>query len=89
MEYIGKLYGKIGNKYFDTGITSEDYNRLQKENSELKKQALNLPDVSQSDGIERRELLKKWWEYFDKECIAINCNDEERDEVINDFFNGG
>ncbi len=33
------------------------------------------------------ELLKKFWEYFDKESVAVNCNDEERDEVIKDFFN--
>ena len=29
MEYIGRLYGKVGNKYFDTGKTSEDYDRLE------------------------------------------------------------
>jgi len=46
MEYTGKLYGKIGNKYFDTGFTSEDYDKLKKENSELQKQVLNLPVVT-------------------------------------------
>ncbi len=29
MEYIGKLYAKIGsNKYTDTGVTSDDYDNL-------------------------------------------------------------
>ena len=28
MEYHGKLYGKIGNKYFDTGKTSKDVDEL-------------------------------------------------------------
>ena len=28
MNYKGKLYGKIAGKYFDTGVTSEDYDRL-------------------------------------------------------------
>jgi hypothetical protein len=28
MEYNGKLYGKIGNKYFDTGSTSTDFDKL-------------------------------------------------------------
>lgn len=28
MNYKGKLYGKIAGKYFDTGATSEDYDRL-------------------------------------------------------------
>ncbi len=37
----------------------------------------------------QRELLKKWWEYFDKESVAVNCNEKEREEVINDFFNCG
>jgi len=48
------------------------------------KEALSLHNVSQ-----QRELLKKWWKYFDKESVAVNCNDEEREEVINDFFNCG
>ncbi len=43
---------------------------------------LTIPDVSQ-----QRELLKKWWKYFDEESVAVNCNDEEREEVINNFFN--
>ena len=42
----------------------------------------SIPDVSGQS-----ELLKKFWEYFDKESIAVNCNDEERSEVIKDFFN--
>lgn len=29
MQYKGKLYGKIGNKYFDTGKTSDDFDRLE------------------------------------------------------------
>lgn len=28
MNYVGKLYGKIGNKYFDTGLTSIDWDKL-------------------------------------------------------------
>lgn len=30
MEYKGKLYGKIGRKYFDTSHTSEDWDNMQK-----------------------------------------------------------
>jgi hypothetical protein len=33
------------------------------------------------------ELLKRFWEYFDEECVAVNCNDEERIEVIQEFLN--
>ena len=30
MEYTGKLYGKIGNKYFDLGRTSEEFDEFEK-----------------------------------------------------------
>lgn len=29
MEYQGKLYGKIGGKYFDTGKTTDEWDKLQ------------------------------------------------------------
>ena len=45
MEYIGKLYGKVGYTYFETGTTSKDYDYLVRRNSELQKQVLNLPVV--------------------------------------------
>ena len=45
---------------------------------------LTLTDVSQ-----QREFLKKFWKYFDEESVAINCNNEEREEVITNFFNCG
>jgi len=30
MEYKGKLFGKIGNKYFQTGKTADDYDNIVK-----------------------------------------------------------
>lgn len=36
MEYHGKLFGKIGNKYFDISKTSEDYYNLEKKVSFLR-----------------------------------------------------
>ena len=56
-------------------ISLQEYNELVK---------LILCAVSQ-----RSELLKKWWKYFDEESVAVNCNEQEREEVINDFFNCG
>jgi hypothetical protein len=35
MEYKGKLYGKLNNKYFDTGKTSDDWDMLEKYVAEL------------------------------------------------------
>lgn len=61
MEYKGKLYGKIGNKYFDTGHTTDDYDDLINRIEELDKivgQNLPLDCVSN-----QRELLiafAKW-----------------------------
>jgi hypothetical protein len=51
--------------------------------SAVTNEALSLGTVSQ-----QRELLKKWWKYIDKESVAVNCNEQEREEVINDFFKG-
>jgi hypothetical protein len=42
MEYHGKLYGKIGNKYFDTSYTSKNVDDLTNENVELKLKLVNL-----------------------------------------------
>lgn len=30
MEYKGRLFGKIGSKYFDTGRTSDEFDNMQK-----------------------------------------------------------
>lgn len=30
MEYQGKIYGKIGNRYFDTGRTTEEWDEMKK-----------------------------------------------------------
>ena len=51
--------------------------------------SLNVNNGVLDDVSQQRELLKKWWKYFDEESVAVNCNEEEREEVINDFFNCG
>ena len=38
MEYKGKLYGKLGHKYFDTAKTSEDWDKMEDEIKLLKEQ---------------------------------------------------
>ena len=35
MEYIGKLYAKIGEKYVDTNLTSYDWDELQKPTKQM------------------------------------------------------
>lgn len=42
MNYIGKLYGKINNKYFDTGLTSIDWdNQHVDKHKEVYRAAIN------------------------------------------------
>ncbi len=35
MEYRGKLYGKIGGQYFDTGTHSDDYDKLLEQSNKM------------------------------------------------------
>tara|TARA_B100000378_G_scaffold236018_1_gene202714 strand:- start:21147 stop:21392 length:246 start_codon:yes stop_codon:yes gene_type:complete len=75
MEYKGKLYGKIGNKYFDTSYTSEDYDNLVKENKELKKQlSLNAVMQVKPEKVCEHDL------YFRSEntCACRNCDFEHK-----------
>lgn len=53
MEYHGKLYGKIGGKYFDTGKTSDDFDNLEKQRDELLealKELVELREMKFMDG---------------------------------------
>ena len=74
MEYHGKLYGKIGKKYFDTGKTSADYDKLEAEKKELLENAqmhIDSLDLSNVDFFNKygfnvaelstrtRELIKR------------------------------
>jgi len=43
-QYEGKLYGKIENRYIDTGRTSEDWDRMESAIRETIKENLHLAD---------------------------------------------
>lgn len=46
MNYTGKLYGKIGRKYFDTGKTGKDWDELEAlEKQSNENSNCNMPDV--------------------------------------------
>lgn len=64
MEYRGKLYGKIGNKYFDTGKTTDDYDELEAFVNKHK-EALIIDGVSQ-----RSELLKALGKEIDIDLVS-------------------
>jgi cell division protein FtsB len=53
MEYNGKLYGKVGNKYFDTSKTSEDFDKLEKEKAELQAENERLKAELQAEWEEQ------------------------------------
>ncbi len=71
MEYHGKLYGKIGNKYFDTSHTSEDYDLLisdLKESTELCSR-LQLESVNKDVELSGLKQAMNDW---------INCHIKDR-----------
>jgi len=52
MEYVGKLYGRLGpDNYFETGKTSEDWDNLERERDELKAE---VEDLSNALGLRNR-----------------------------------
>jgi len=61
MNYIGKLYGKIGNKYFYTSKTGKDFDELI---AQLKKSRLDLKCFGEKDHApmirEIDDLIKKF-----------------------------
>ena len=70
MEYEGKLYGKIGNKHFDTGKTSYDWDYLEK-SLEFYKKKLQVAKKALSDILIWQEDVDDKWEY--PETIASNA----------------
>lgn len=56
MKYHGKLYGKIGNKYFDTGKTSKDFDEMFEFISSLENDNNSIPEWLWQ---KRNELLTK------------------------------
>ena len=52
MQYTGKLYGKIGRRVIPLTLTSEDVDKMERENREMKKQIAALQywrDISSCD----------------------------------------
>lgn len=55
MRYIGKLYGKVGNKYFDTGKTANEFDCLELEVIKLQQ---TIKDMELKHEAERQEDIK-------------------------------
>jgi hypothetical protein len=67
MEFKGKLYGKLGNKYFDTGKTAQDFDDVVEA----------LQDLTHLHGCEQEGLssgqptASEWYEAVNKANEAI------------------
>lgn len=48
--YHGKLYGKLWNKYFETGKTSEDFDKME---SRIKELEAEIEQLKQANDAER------------------------------------
>ena len=57
MDYQGKLYGKIGQKHFDTGITTEDFDQIVEALKSLRMSMGAHPDFVMSDHGEFRDMV--------------------------------
>lgn len=68
MEYQGKLYGKIGDRTFETGKTSEDWDNLESQNKKLKSLLQDLVNEFQPmkilDGHKKAELISEAEKYL-------------------------
>jgi len=65
MEYKGKLYGKIRNKYFDTGHTAEDYDKLEQSQS-VKHDSILIENDDKISAAEYEEAQQIVWDYEDQ-----------------------
>jgi hypothetical protein len=88
MQYQGKLYGKIGNKYFDTGVTSNDIDKLNQENQEmleaLKKVTLTYPDkIHKTEAGDLHDIDFNFFNTIKKDFKKFN---PEQGIILNDFF---
>lgn len=83
MEYKGKLYGKIGGMYFETGKTSKDWDKMESKIKELKSKIKEFPKFwyesnatwGEIGSIE--DLKEKMQHQTDKETFGIFDNKDE------------
>ena len=79
MEYIGKLYGKVGGEYFPMEETTKDIDKLKARIGELEGKLKSM--VSSSNVSKRSELLA-FLDWLYKDDIA----DQKTKETIVDTY---
>lgn len=58
MEYKGRIFGKVGNNYFDTGKTADDWDNLEARNKDLESENKKLTE-ERDHWIKVSNLLKE------------------------------
>jgi hypothetical protein len=86
MKYKGKLYGKIGNKYFDTGKTSDDFDELSQKAIENYAPESNGSLIESINELEAQMLeTLKWLSTGNQNCDN-GMTDQEIEQYIKDTF---
>lgn len=78
MKYVGKLYGKIGNKYFDINKTSKDFDKMEERLKQRDNDIDNLLNVC-------RDLINRWNGTTSKEPIDLYIPLVDALDKFNDF----
>ncbi len=78
MEYKGKLYGKVGNAYLPLLSSTDDFERLEKENKALKLR-------KRSDEL---TLLEKYTNFLLEHCYCDTDVYSETPTAIDEFMKG-
>ncbi len=86
METLSRLRKQMEIDFLKTKTYEEINDMFNQLNEKLNFTKIELEQLKLINIDNEKQLIKNFWEYFDKESVAVNCNDQERDEVINDFL---
>ena len=86
METLSRLRKQMEIDFLKTKTYEEINDMFNQLNEKLNFSKTELEQLKLTNIDNEKQLIKNFWEYFDKESVAVNCNDQERDEVINDFL---
>ena len=81
MEYLGRLYGKIGGKYFDTGHTTRSWVKLEKEIEYIK--APTEAELLKVESLfEENERLRDELSLSKELCNTLRLDNKNLREII-------
>jgi hypothetical protein len=74
MNYKGKLYGRAGGEYFDTGKTSEDWDELEANNKYLNQALKDRRGICDKLEADKKELLYDFYKWYKKEYTEYSAD---------------